>query len=167
MTDNELNKMLKAQAIGLGLCEEWTEGWGNPGQQELIGKFLHGIDFCIGHDWPSASFIENHFDKGILHKNQIFTNEEVQLKDLHGEVVFNGNCKGMVLAGGVTVCDLYVRHDCELTVDCKGMSKVFINVYDRAQVKVLQRDAASVYVYLHGDGCQMEGKGDVMTRKSE
>lgn len=167
MTGEELSRMLKAQAVGLGLCKEWTEGWGMPGQQELIDKFLHGIDFCIQHNWPSVEFIKGNFDKSVLHKNKIFAEECVHLRNESGMVVLNGKCTGMVLAGGLTVCDLYVRHDSDVTVDCNGLSKVFVNVYDRARVRVKQSGGASVYVYLHGDDCVAETDGDVMIREKE
>lgn len=55
---SELSNTLKNRAILLGLCTEWTEGWGNPDKQGLIDKYLHGIDFCIKHDYPTVDFIE-------------------------------------------------------------------------------------------------------------
>ena len=167
MMDKDLSSVLKSQAVSLGLCKEWTEGWGYPGQQELIDKFLHGIDFCIKHNWPGVDFIKKNFDKGLLHRNGVFTDEPVHVKDLNGQLVLNGKCEGMVLAGGMTVCDVYVRHECEITLDCKGLSKVFVNVYDRAKVHVTQRDGASVYVYAHGDECKIYTNGCVMQRKTD
>ena len=67
---------------------------------------------------------------------------------------------------GMVCCDIYVRHDSEITIDCTRMSKVFINLYDNAKVKVMQKDVASVYVYKHGENCSVETDGDVMLRSS-
>lgn len=164
MKEEELSMTLKGQAVSLGLCKEWTEGWGNPDPQQLIDKYLHGIDFCIKHDYPGNEFIKRNFDKELLHKNGIFVDEEVHLRNVKGRCVLNGRCKGMLLFDGLSVCDLYVRHGSEVVIDCSRLSKVFINVYDQAKVKVKQVDAASVYVYKHGEQCAVDIEGDVMIR---
>ena len=165
MNDNELSKALKGQAVSLGLCEQWTQGWGESSRQELIDKYLHGIDFCIDKKYPTHVFIKEHFDKGILHKNNIFIDEDVQARNMSHISVLNGNCTGILLFDGFASCDVYVRHDSDVTIDCSRFSKVFINAYDRARVKVVQKDMASVYVYIHGEGCTVEAEGDVLQRK--
>lgn len=81
--------------------------------------------------------------------------------------VLNGSCKGTLLFDGFSICDLYVRHDSEVTIDCSQYCKIFINVYDRAKVNVIQRGIASVYVYIHGEDCVVETEGDVLQRKSQ
>ncbi len=163
---NNLSNELKTQAIGLGLCEQWTKAWGNPNKQELINKFLHGIDFCIKHDYPTNEFIKKNFEKEILHRNNIFVDEDVQKRNARQIVVLQGRCTGTLLYDGMTSADVYVRHDSEVTIDCNRLSKVFISVYDRAKVNVIQKDGASVYVYLHGSNCEVKAEGDVMTRRS-
>ena len=132
MNEKDLSKTLLNQAITFGLCQPWQHAWGNPTQQGLIDKYLHGIDFAIKHNYPTNTFIKEHF-----------------------------------LFDGFSVCDVYVRHDSEVTVDCSQYCKVFVNVYDRAKVNVIQKDIASVYVYIHGEDCIVETDGDVMQRKSQ
>lgn len=164
---NDKSDVLKSQAIGLGLCQQWTDGWGKCNEQELINRFLHGIDFCIKHDWPSNEYIKKNFDRETLHRNNIYVDEDVQRRNPRQIVVIQGRSTGTVLYDGYTVADVYVRHDSEVTIDCSRMSKVFISVYDRAKVNVIQKDGASVYVYLHGEGCSVNADGDVMMRKSK
>ena len=164
---SNLSEELKSQAVGLGLCEQWTNSWGKPNEQELINKFLHGLDFCIKHDWPSNEYIKKHVDKELLHRNNIYVDEDVQRRNPRQIVVLQGKCTGQLLFDGFTTADVYVRHDSEVTIDCSRMSKVFISVYDRAKVNVIQSDAASVYVYLHGDECEVTAKGDVMQRRTK
>lgn len=166
MDNEELSRVAKERAVGLGLCEEWTMCWGNPDRQGLLDKYLHGIDFCIKHDYPGAGFLKENFGLDLLHRNQIFVDENVHLRNLQGMVVLNGGCSGVLLFDGLSVCDLYVLNDSDVTVDCGHLSKVFINVYGHGKVDVTQRDAASVYVYLHGDDCRVSAKGDVLTRIS-
>lgn len=50
MNEKDLSRTLLTQAVSLGLCTQWTEQWGEPDQQGLIDKYLHGIDFCIKKD---------------------------------------------------------------------------------------------------------------------
>nr|DAV72141.1 MAG TPA: hypothetical protein [Caudoviricetes sp.] len=167
MNEKDLSRTLLNQAITLGLCQPWQQSWGTPDQQGLIDKWLHGIDFAIKHNYPTNTFIKENFDKDILHKNGIFVDEDVQKRNIPQIAVLNGNCKGTLLFDGFSVCDVYVRHDSEVTIDCSQYCKVFINVYDRAKVNVIQKDIASVYVYIHGEDCVVETDGDVMQRKSQ
>jgi hypothetical protein len=167
MNEKDLSRTLLNQAITLGLCQPWQQAWGTPDQQGLIDKWLHGIDFAIKHNYPTNTFIKENFDKAILHKNGIFVDEDVQKRNIPQIAVLNGNCKGTLLFDGFSVCDVYVRHDSEVTIDCSQYCKVFINVYDRAKVNVIQKDIASVYVYIHGEDCTVEAEGDVLQRKSQ
>ena len=164
---NKLSEDLKAQAIKHGLCEQWTNSWGNPNEQELINKFLHGIDFCIAHDYPSNEFIKKSFNKEDLHRNNIYIDEDVQRRNPRQIVVLQGKCTGQLLFDGYTCSDVYVRHNSEVTIDCSRLSKIFISVYDNAKVNVTQRDGAAVYVYLHGENCSIESDGEVMIRRSK
>lgn len=167
MKNEELSKTLKAQAVGLGLCEEWTRGWGNPDPQGLIDKYLHGIDFCIKHGYPGDEFIKRNFDKELLHRNHIHVDEEVHLRNPKGTVVLLGKCRGMLLFDGWTVCRVYVLGESDVTIDCGHLSKVFVDLHGCAKSHILQDEAASVYVYKHGDACVAETKGDVCVRNSE
>ena len=162
----KLSEILKKEAISLGLCKEWTENWGEPDLQGLIDKFLHGIDFCISNGWPTAEFIKKNFPKELLRANNIFVYEDIHSRNLGQMAVLNGSCKGVLLFDGVATCDVYVRDRCDVTIDCSRLSKVFINLYDEAKIRIIQQDAASVYVYTHGDLCNVDFKGDVLIRNS-
>lgn len=166
MNREELSNTLKNKAINLGLCKEWTEGWGDPDRQELIDKFLHGIDFCVDNRFPTPEFIKQNFDKELLHDNNIFVDESLHLRNLHGIAVLKGNCKGMLMFDGLAVCDLYVCDGCDVIISCSGMSKVFVNLYDNAKVTVMQKDIAGAYIYYHSEDCHYETNGDVLVRKS-
>ena len=166
MNEKELSKTLFNQAVSLGLCEGWTNNWGNPNRQGLIDKWLHGIDFAIIHGYPTNNFIKENFDKELLHKNNIFIDENVHTRNINQIAVLNGNCRGTLLFDGFSCCDIYVRHDSDVTIDCSKFSKVFINVYDKAKVHIIQKDIATVYVYMHGEDCSIDTEGDVMMRKN-
>lgn len=162
-----LSETLKDKAIRLGLCDEWTSQWGMPDKQGLIDKYIHGIDFCIKHDYPSIEFIKRNFEKDLLHENNIFVDEDVQSRNLKCVAVLNGGCTGTLLFDGYSTCTVYARHNSNVTIDCSYMSKVFIHVYDRAKVKALQSQCASVYILTHGDECEVNTKGDISVRKAK
>ena len=157
---------MKRQAIGMGACKEGTEGWGEPDVQGLIDKYLHNIGFCIRHDWPSPGFMKKTVPEELLHVNNIFIDDDVHARNLRCMAVLNGRCRGMLMFDGFSSCTVYVRHDSIVHIDCSRFSKVFISVHDRAKVTVVQHGASSVYVYEHGDGCEINCIGNISRRKS-
>lgn len=164
---NNIGKKLKLQAESLGACEKGLDNLEKLDEQELINRYVHFIDFAVETNFPSNEFIKDNFDKALLEHNNIYVDSEFERRNARQIVVVQGNSNGMLLYDGYTTADIYVRHDSEVTIDCSRLSKVFISVYDNARVKVTQRGGASVYVYLHGDGCSVESDGDVMTRRSK
>lgn len=162
-----LGKKLKLQAESLGACEKGLDNLEKLNEQELVNRYIHFIDFAIDMNWPSNEFIKSNFDQELLHKNNVYVDEFVERRNARQVVVVQGRCTGNLLYDGMTCADVYVRHESEVTIDCSRLSKVFISVYDNAKVKVVQRDGASVYVYLHGDACAVSTEGDVMLRKSK
>lgn len=163
-----LGKQLRTQAESLGACEKGLDNLDKLNEQELVNRYIHFIDFIIDkHDFPSNDFIKKNFDKELLHRNNVYVDELVERRNARHVVVVQGKCNGNLWYDSMTVADVYVRHDSEITIDCSRLSKVFINVYDNAKVNVTQRDGASVYVYLHGNSCSYETEGEVMIRRSK
>lgn len=160
-------RTLQLQAKSLGACEKGLDNLDKLNEQELINRYIHFIDFAIEKNWPSNHFIKANFEEELRHRNNIYVDEFIERRNARQVVVVQGKCTGQLLYDGMTVADVYVRHDSEITVDCTRLSKVFINVYDNAKVKVLQRDGASVYVYKHGENCSVEADGDVLQRQSK
>lgn len=161
-----IGKKLKLQAESLGACEKGLDSLEKLNEQELINRYVHFIDFVLEKNFPSNEFIKENFDKALLAHNNIYVDAEFERRNARQVVVVQGKSKGVLLYDGMTCADVYVRHDSEVTIDCSRLSKVFISVYDNAKVNVTQRDGASVYVYLHGDACEVVAGGDVMQRRS-
>lgn len=162
-----LGKQLKSQAKSLGACEKGLDNLERLNEQELVNRYVHFIDFAIDSNFPSNEFIKKNFDKELLHRNNIYVDDFVERRNARQVVVVQGKSTGLLQYDGMTVADVYVRHDSEITIDCSRLSKVFISVYDNAKVNVTQRDGASVYVYLHGSSCSYKSDGDVMIRRSK
>lgn len=66
MADRKTEKLsakMKSQAVGLGLCQQWTDEWADgTSKDELVEKFVRGIDFCIEHNFPSCEVIRKEFE---------------------------------------------------------------------------------------------------------
>lgn len=144
-----LSETLKQQAVSLGLCKPWTEAWtDNCDQQELIDKYKKGIDFCLERDWPSTEFIKINFDRDLLNANLIFVDEYVDMDMApSGIYILNGECTGRIRFAPWVAATIYVRHSSKLTIVAEDFAKVFVRLYDEAEVEVDSDESAVVKVY--------------------
>lgn len=161
-----IGKQLKSQAERLGACKDGTQGLEKLNEQGLINRYIHFIDYASKVGFPSNEFIKENFDKALLEHNNIYVDAEFERRNARQVVVVQGKSNGVLLYDGYTVADVYIRDSSEVTIDCTRMSKVFINVFNSANVRVIQRDGASVYVFRHGDKCSIYTEGEVMQKKS-
>lgn len=145
---NNLSETLKQQAVDLGLCRPWTEAWGNCDQQELIDKYKKGIDFCIDKQYPSNEFIKANFDRDLLNANLIFVDEHIRLDDApSGIYILNGECSGSIRFAPWTAATVYVRHTSNVRIIAGDFAKVFVRLYDGAEVETEAEESAVVKVY--------------------
>lgn len=154
-----LSETLKQQAVDLGLCRPWTDAWGDCDQQGLIDKFVKGIDFCLERDWPTTEFIKSNFDRSLLNRNLIFVDEHIDVKEARGGVyVINGECSGTIRFPQWAAATIYVRHRSKIRIEADGFAKVFIRVYDGAEVDVSQQGGAIAMVYDKRETAQKKEK---------
>jgi hypothetical protein len=146
---DNLSETLKQQAVSLGLCKPWTEAWAdNSDQQELIDKFVKGIDFCLERDWPSTEFIKANFDRKLLNRNLIFVDEPIEIKNApSGIYVINGECSGTLWFNSWAAATVYVRHNSNVRIIADDFAKVFVRLYDDASADVIELDGAVIKVY--------------------
>lgn len=145
---NNLSETLKQQAVDLGLCRPWTEAWGDCDRQELIDKYKKGIDFCIDKQYPSNEFIKANFDRALLNANLIFVDEHIRLDDApSGIYILNGECSGSIRFAPWTAATVYVRHTSNVRIIAGDFAKVFVRLYDEAEVEIEAEESAVVRVY--------------------
>ncbi|MDE6454207.1 MAG: hypothetical protein K2L74_00015 [Muribaculaceae bacterium] len=143
-----LSETLKQQAVDLGLCRPWTEAWGDCDQQELIDKFVKGIDFCLERNWPTSDFIKSNFDRALLNANLIFVDEHLQLDNApSGIYILNGQCSGSIRFAPWTAATVYVRHTSNVRVVAGDFAKVFVRLYDEAEAEAKAEESAVIKVY--------------------
>lgn len=158
-----ISEELKDKAVSLGLCTEWTNGWGNPDKDELCDKYVRGIDFAIKHNYPSLDEMKSNFD-GIMQKHGIYVSEDISLLN-PSMVIANGGCTGEVYYDRFSVGRMYVRHDSNLTVTVTGNAKVFISLYDLTKINIICKEGAKVYVYRYGGSLEYEGNVCIREKK--
>lgn len=150
MIMENLSDILKREALERNLCAKWTEEWAdNSDRQALIDKFKKGIDFILKNkDWPSTGFIKANFDRDLLHNNLVFVDEHIDIKDARsGIYVINGECSGTLWFSSWAAATVYVRHNSKITVIADDFAKVFVRLYDDADVDSVKLESAVVKVY--------------------
>lgn len=162
MERTELNRVLRDRAVEHGLCEKWRDEWDDGTTvSELIGKYVRGIDFCIAHDYPSVPFIRENFSDKVLRGNGIFVDAEFRADNLPTTVAI-GKSSGRVRVIGRKSANVYVRHSSKATIRAMRGARVFVEVYDDANVTVTADAESKAFVYRHGGS--VETGGDVTVR---
>ena len=112
MTERELNIALREMARSQGLCDQWYSEWSDDDTLDMcLDRYVRGFDFVQENDYPPLDFIRKHFDKKLLHKHNIYLDEEVKIDFAkNGYYVFLGNCTGSITASGFCAVTLYLRH---------------------------------------------------------
>lgn len=156
-----LSDRMKEEAVSLGLCAQWTADWkDNSSKDEMVRKFVRGIDFCIAHDWPSVKVMRDCFGD-VIHNHGVYADENVNLCNPR-IVILNGECVANIEYDRICAGEIYVRHNCTLYLRAGILSKVTVNVYDNAKVHVKCDGAASCRVYMYGGS--VNGDEDVIIR---
>lgn len=145
-----LSDKMKNEAIGLGMCAQWTSEWeDNSSKDVMLDKFVTSIDFCIRHNWPSPQFIKDNAGD-VMHGHGVYVDEAINLYNPKGVVVLNGSCAGSITFDGFTIATVYVRHTSKLQISVRGMSKVRVCLYDKAEVSVKCKGYGSCSIYRYG-----------------
>lgn len=157
-----LSARLRSEAIGLGLCDEWTDAWSDDSDKDaLVRKFVRGIDFCIYHDWPSCDVMKRDFGD-VIHRHGVYVDEKVDAVEAPF-LVLNGACECTASYDWHTSGEIYVRHSSRLRLSVKCFSRVFLNVYDAGHVEVSCDEGSKCFVYMYG-GVVDAMSGDVVIR---
>lgn len=167
MEKNQLSINLRDEADGLGLCGEWHDAWSDKAtQQELVNKYLRGIDFCLLHRWPSADFVEKNFDRHILRRSGVLANDRYSLRNKR-EIVLLGNSEAVVRIDGPCSSRIYACDTSFSKIYVRTSEKVIIEVRDHANVEVIP-DAGydtDVVVYEYSDESVVVAPNSVRYRK--
>lgn len=156
-----VSETLKQEAIKLNLCETWTDQWGKPSLEELVDRYIRGLDFCILNNYPSNEFIKHHFGK-IAEDKGVFTDAEVNL--LNPEIaILNGKCTGTIELTGFASRDIHVRHDSKVKIIVRDFATAFIRVYDNAHA-IVENETKTKKSFVYYKGGKATITGNVAVR---
>lgn len=162
-TDKEISEEMKAQATRLGLCEKWQEEWeAGTSRDELVEKFVRGLDFCIAHDFPSAEVMKRDFGE-VIHRHGVWVDERVSVRSV-GTVVLNGSCEAEIEYDGFDCARVWVRHRSRARITVGGLARVRVMALDECEVHVDNRSTHSVTVFRYGGNVTAEGSVSVRER---
>lgn len=156
-----ISEELKDKAVSLGLCKEWTDGWGDPSVDDLVKKYIDGIDFCIEKDFPSNEYIKQNFGE-VAEKHGVYVDKKIELSD-PSILVLNGFCKGKINIGEFCVSTIYVRHNSDVEVEVHNGGLAFVHLYDDAGLNVQSK--GKCFVYRHGGFLSTNGNIIVRDRR--
>lgn len=163
---NKLSKRMKSEAVSLGLCAQWTADWkDNTTKDELVDKFVTGLDFCIANDWPSTEVMKKDFGD-VIHRHGVYVDEVVRLRNPK-TIILNGSCDATITADNYSAPEVFARHKSNLSLVANDMAIVHISVFDDAKVKVTCHGNAKVFVYRYGGTVTTAGDGKVIIRNRE
>lgn len=167
MNDRELTALFRRELDEMGFCDKFKELWrDNFTRSELIGLYRRGIEYCIEHDWPGNGFIKKHFDIETLREGRVYVDDEFgEINGENGVYVFNGASSGVISFDGFATATVYVRQACDITINVKGLSRVFVELYDHSSVSINQKNNASVFVYVRDENAKLQFNGKVNVRR--
>jgi len=158
---NKLNKELKEQAIGLGLCGQWAEEWNKSwNADELAKRMFSGITFCMRNNYPGKDFLLQHFDSKTLIKNNVIIDCRHSLLNPKNSLLM-GDAESTIRFNGLSFGRVYLRDGSKATLTAKGRSFVIVHLYDNASINVAQSDIAKVSIVVHSSTTQVEISGRV------
>lgn len=146
---NNLNDILKREAQSLHACHKAMRQWPENGEpQQLIELWKNNIDFALDNDFPAVDFIRDNFDRDLLNENLIFVDEYVDMDMApSGIYILNGECSGRIRFAPWTAATVYLRHSSKVTVVASDFARLFVRLYDEADVVAESEGSAVVKVY--------------------
>lgn len=160
-----LSDKIKAEAIENGLCRLWAEEWEeNATKEQMVDKFIRGLDFCIITGFPSVEQMKEYALPEFNARN-VYADQGVKIKGVEcpNQVILCGKSKAWIeVSQGI--CEIWVRHDSEVSVLVRNGALAMVRALDNAKVKVENWLSANATVVRYSDGVEVETKGDVLVR---
>jgi hypothetical protein len=128
----ERHEVLLKEGVALGMCSKFRDTWGTPNTAELAQKMFAGMDFCIEHDYPKLSLLQ-----------QLFTPQETELYGIYIadgtsrgqlEVCVLGDANVNVYVPAYGVCEVYARHNSKVHLHLGEKAFCYVTILDNARV---------------------------------
>lgn len=144
-------KELAKEAKRKGICKEWYGNLRKLGDNKraMLQMYIKGIDFCLMNDFPSNDYIRANF-KGTMEDFGVFLDDtNLDITNLV-KCVALGKTSGKVTTTGYQVCEVFVKHQSNITIEAKDNAFVVVDVFDDSIINVNAYDRAKVCVNHYG-----------------
>lgn len=159
----------------MGLCNDWQNNvWNREmSQDELVGLFKRGLDFCIKHRWPSKSFITQNFQQDFLRHHGILVDDtrSYPVRDENRRLIY---IKEYVLLGksNVTIrytfrphmCNVWACDKSTVKVDVKYGAYALVHLFDNATADIRTDLVSKVTVIRHSPDNKVKKEGIVVVK---
>lgn len=177
MTEKELSINLREDARRMGLCDEWYGEWqDDTDKQQLLDKYIRGLDFCFKHRWPSLPFAKAQFPQQLLRDNGILVDDKysfpVREKETrrlvcHRNYVALGNSELTVrYSFRKNACNIWARDNSKIHAYAKYGSFMLVHLFDNAEVIAETDMSSKIAVICHSDKASVSKNG-IVTVKDE
>ncbi len=146
---NRISIELRNKARKFGLCDEWFNEWNETSsKQELIDKYIKGIDFALQHHYPSNQYIRDNFELELLRKNNILVDDERSLLNPRVAVIL-GNTKAKIRVNDLSRSVIYIRDNSVVDIIAKNNSFIIVHLFDNASTIIKTEDTPNILVLKH------------------
>ena len=130
----DAQEILFRDGVALGMCAKFRDSWGVPNTAELAHKMFAGMDFCIEHDYPKLSLLQ-----------QLYTPQETELYGIYiadgtsrgqSNICALGDSKVHIYVPAYGVCDIYARHNSKIHLHLCEKSFCYLSILDNSQIIV-------------------------------
>lgn len=115
---------------------------------DFVQLYVDGLEFCLVNDFPSNDFIREHF-KGKMEPQGVHLDEVFMTKN-DRRVIALGKCNAIVDLNGFSVCELFVKHNSEISLRTYGHAFAMIDVFDDSKLTVRAFESSTVIVNRYG-----------------
>lgn len=158
---NELNSVLRSQAVSYGLCEQWQSEWSEDwDEQTMVSRFFLGLSFCMKNHFPGSAFLTQRFGKVFLRSHNIVVDDRYSLLNPHKAVVI-GQSRSTIRFNGYTSGLVHLQGESDVKLTAKGRSRAIVHVWDNARLDVQCDDTAKVSVIRHSADVDIKTNGPV------
>ena len=144
-------KELAKEAKRKGICKEWYGELRKLGDNKraMLQMYIKGIDFCLMNDFPSNDYIRANF-KGAMEDFGVFLDDTNLDITNFAKCVALGKTSGKVTTTGYQVCEVFVKHQSNITIEANDNAFVVVDVFDDSIINVNASDRAKVCVNHYG-----------------
>ena len=146
-----------------GVCDKWSESWGDPDDDEVLERWKDGIAFSVKHQFPPLDFVRSYPNKKKLAKHNIYVDTEYDC-DNAPKCIIRGTSKGILRYSHFTIASVSIFDEAELDITLLDSAMVFIYTSGNATVNVRTMNPRAKACVFDYSGCEINAEGNVLIK---